>query len=69
MLTSRWLKNRWRRFFQPSAREHVELASEQKTLGASYTVGPRVITVDKNAAYPKAFINVEEHLYLQTRYV
>jgi IS6 family transposase len=26
-----------------------------KTLGASHTVTPRVITVDKNAAYPKAF--------------
>jgi transposase, IS6 family len=25
-----------------------------KTLGASHTVEPRVITVDKNAAYPKA---------------
>jgi transposase, IS6 family len=27
----------------------------QKTLGTSQTVTPRVITVDKNAAYPKAF--------------
>jgi transposase-like protein len=26
-----------------------------KTLAASHTVSPRVITVDKNAAYPKAF--------------
>jgi transposase, IS6 family len=26
-----------------------------KTLGAPHTVPPRVITVDKNAAYPKAF--------------
>jgi IS6 family transposase len=26
-----------------------------KTLGALHTVAPRVITVDKNAAYPKAF--------------
>jgi IS6 family transposase len=26
-----------------------------KALGASHTVTPRVITVDKNAAYPKAF--------------
>ncbi|WP_083815224.1 IS6 family transposase [Ktedonobacter racemifer] len=26
-----------------------------KALGASHTVAPRVITVDKNAAYPKAF--------------
>jgi len=26
----------------------------QKTLGATHTVSPRVITVDKNAAYPKA---------------
>jgi len=26
-----------------------------KTLGASHAVAPRVITVDKNAAYPKAF--------------
>lgn len=25
-----------------------------KTLGASHTLTPRVITVDKNAAYPKA---------------
>jgi len=27
----------------------------QKTLGTSQAVFPRVITVDKNAAYPKAF--------------
>ncbi|HEY4385368.1 MAG TPA: IS6 family transposase, partial [Ktedonobacteraceae bacterium] len=29
-----------------------------KTLAASHTVTPRVITVDKNAAYPKAFCEV-----------
>ena len=32
----------------------------QKTLGASHTVSPRVITVDKNAAYPKAFNKLKE---------
>lgn len=32
----------------------------QKTLGASHTVSPRVITVDKNAAYPKAFNDLKE---------
>ena len=26
-----------------------------KTLNASHTITPRVINVDKNAAYPKAF--------------
>jgi len=26
-----------------------------KTLASSHTISPRVITVDKNAAYPKAF--------------
>ena len=32
----------------------------QKTLEASHTVSPRVITVDKNAAYPKAFNELKE---------
>ena len=32
----------------------------QKTLGASHAVSPRVITVDKNAAYPKAFNELKE---------
>jgi transposase, IS6 family len=30
-----------------------------KTLGASHTVTPRVITVDKNAAYPKALCELK----------
>ncbi|GLV56001.1 hypothetical protein KDH_28450 [Dictyobacter sp. S3.2.2.5] len=30
-----------------------------KTLAASHTVTPRVITVDKNAAYPKAFCELK----------
>jgi transposase, IS6 family len=32
----------------------------QKVLGASHTVSSRVITVDKNAAYPKAFNEFKE---------
>ena len=32
----------------------------QKTLEASHTVSPCVITVDKNAAYPKAFNELKE---------
>ena len=31
-----------------------------KTLAAPHTVPPRVITVDKNAAYPKAFNQLQE---------
>jgi IS6 family transposase len=31
-----------------------------KTLAAPHTVSPRVITVDKNAAYPKAFNQLQE---------
>jgi transposase-like protein len=31
-----------------------------KTLAASHTIPPRVITVDKNAAYPKAFTQLQE---------
>ena len=31
-----------------------------KTLGTSHTITPRVITVDKNAAYPKAFKELKE---------
>jgi transposase, IS6 family len=30
-----------------------------KVLGASHTVAPRVITVEKNAAYPKAFNEIK----------
>jgi transposase-like protein len=32
----------------------------RKALGAAYTVTPRVITVDKNSAYPKAFSTLKE---------
>jgi transposase-like protein len=54
-------------FFSPTrdakAVEHFFL----KTLAASHTSEPRVITVDKNAAYPKAFteLKVEGHISKQ----
>src|SRR5690242_2206339 len=35
-------------------------ASREKTLAASHTSQPRVINVDKNAAYPKAFNDLKE---------
>jgi transposase-like protein len=37
-----------------------------KTLAASHTIPPRVITVDKNAAYPKAFHQLQEEGILPT---
>jgi transposase, IS6 family len=39
-----------------------------KTLAASHTTEPRVINVDKNAAYPKAFteLKAEEHLSIHS---
>ncbi|GHO62889.1 hypothetical protein KSC_017810 [Ktedonobacter sp. SOSP1-52] len=47
-----------------------------KTLVASHTSSPRVINVDKNAAYPKAFAELKAHGYLpecselrQTKYL
>jgi transposase, IS6 family len=42
--------------FRLSAKRDAEAAQAffEKTLGAPHTVQPRVITVDKNAAYPKA---------------
>jgi IS6 family transposase len=42
--------------FRLSATRDAEAATAffEKTLGAPHTVQPRVITVDKNAAYPKA---------------
>jgi transposase, IS6 family len=43
--------------FLPSLTRDAEAAKRffSKTLAASHTTPPRVITVDKNAAYPKAF--------------
>ena len=42
--------------FRLSARRDAEAAQAffEKTLGAPHTIQPRVINVDKNAAYPKA---------------
>ena len=40
-----------------------------KTLATSYTVPPRVTTVDKNAAYPKAFNQLREDGILPKSYV
>ncbi len=42
--------------FRLSATRDTEVAKRffSKTLGASHTMTPRVITVDKNAGYPKA---------------
>ena len=42
--------------FRLSATRDAEAAKRffRRTLGASHTTTPRVITVDKNAAYPKA---------------
>jgi transposase, IS6 family len=37
-----------------------------KTLAAPHTVAPRVITVEKNAAYPKAFNQLQEEGILPT---
>ena len=36
------------------------LAFFRKTLGAAHTVDPRVVTVDKNAAYPPAVKELKE---------
>jgi transposase-like protein len=43
--------------FMPSATRDVEAAGQffRQTLRANHTIPPRVITVDKNAAYPAAF--------------
>jgi IS6 family transposase len=43
--------------FHLSATRYAEAAKTlfSKALSASHTISPRVITVDKNAAYPKAF--------------
>jgi transposase, IS6 family len=52
--------------FRLSAKRDVEAAQAffEKTLGAPHTVQPRVINVDKNAAYPKAgeTLKALEHL-------
>src|SRR5258708_5387909 len=52
--------------FRLSATRDAEAAQAffEKTLGAPHTVQPRVITVDKNAAYPKAIdaLKALEHL-------
>jgi IS6 family transposase len=52
--------------FRLSATRDAEAATAffEKTLGAPHTVQPRVITVDKNAAYPKAIETLKalEHL-------
>ena len=37
-----------------------------KTLAAPHTIPPRVITVDKNAVYPKAFTQLQEEGILPT---
>ncbi len=42
-------------FFNPSRDVHAARQFLLKTLVASHTTKPRVINVDKNAAYPKAF--------------
>ncbi len=52
--------------FYLSAKRDAEAAQAffEKTLGAAHTVQPRVINVDKNAAYPKAVETLKalEHL-------
>ena len=48
-------------FFLSAARDaQVAKRFFSKALGASHTVTPRVINVDKNAAYPKAFKELKE---------
>ena len=42
-------------FFSPTRDAHAAKQFLLKTLAASHTTEPRVINVDKNAAYPKAF--------------
>jgi IS6 family transposase len=48
--------------FHLSITRDVQAANRffSKALGASHTVRPRVITVDKNTAYPKALRELEE---------
>ena len=47
--------------FRLSATRDAEAAKQffHKTLSSAHTVTPRVITVDKNAAYPKALANLK----------
>ncbi len=51
-------------FFSPTRDAQAAKQFLLKTLAASHTTEPRVINVDKNAAYPKAFseLKAEEHL-------
>jgi transposase, IS6 family len=47
-------------FFSPTRDAKAAKGLFLKTLTASHTREPRVINVDKNAAYPKAFIELKE---------
>jgi len=51
-------------FLSPTRDAHAAEQFLHKTLAASHTSEPRVINVDKNAAYPKAFneLKVEGHI-------
>ena len=46
-------------FFSPTRDTQAAKQFLLKTLAASHTTEPRVITVDKNAAYPKAFAELK----------
>ena len=52
--------------FMLSAKRDAQAAKRffRKVLQASHTTPPRVITVDKNAAYPKAFDELQQEGYL-----
>jgi transposase, IS6 family len=52
-------------FFSPTRNAQAAKHFLLKTLAASHTTEPRVINVDKNAAYPKAFteLQAEGHLF------
>lgn len=56
--------NRLDFFLNPTRDAHAAKQFFLKTLAASHTTEPRVINVDKNAAYPKAFaeLKAERHL-------
>jgi transposase-like protein len=51
-------------FFSPTRDAHAARQFFLKTLAASHTTEPRVINVDKNAAYPKAFNELKAEGYL-----
>jgi len=46
-------------FFSPTRDAHAAKQFLLKTLAASHTTEPQVINVDKNAAYPKAFVELK----------